>query len=1081
MRFKPSFSLAISITLVLLACGLCEPSAEETENGEPVFYCFVDPPAKTRVSPDLLSNITACTHFVYGRIPIDKPSGHPEYSVTDVYSDYGIDNLRTFIRMKSRHPSAKFLLGVVRTKPFEDNLMAQKVADGVLKAVKSKQLDGVFIRFEGNHLEYRTSTAFIKSLASNEQLSVTFGVSGRRVFAFEAVRRLREINEHVEHIYLDMGELPSNEDPYQITQINPLFSNTSIPFEETIQGTVQQLTEEGLLPHRLVIGLTAGGWKFEIKDAQDPLTVIHGQFAKTPGRRVSYQDACRARGAVVYNWEVMNEVTVYRQTWISVNLPTKKALGEKIKWILSEHFAGLGISSALSDDPSGECGTDALPAHTLAMEMLRTSINSNVPKCTRLCYLDPSQVPSTFPIDNLKSEFCTHLVVHYFDLDLRETVLIAEGARELIEKIDEWRKRIIEVAPKLILSLGSKQTTGVWQFIVANDFRRKELAEQIIRSVNESTADGIEVSWTLEAMTSEFDKKNLKAFIDDVLTADTDKKTEILVATTADSAYSDFYDYEHLNKTASLIVLHSHRLHSESAPFTGHPSPISATSSMKVPKMTWESVYTHWTTARKVARSKIVLSLSASTISIQSLADERTQSMDPFGQAALISLLRSKKSDIHSLQEVCESVSSGTALNNWVPIANVPYLRRYDQMVAYESPKSAHIKAVWASMERAGGLALHNIQHDDPHAVCDNRTAFPLLSALSRAHVCSKCLTQHDFKKCHDHEFVVSCRYELKKSNPVFKTDIVPYERCTEVIVEQAKLVLGGNITFETAEEERALRNLTEMRPKMLKCGLVLALSCGDSERHLNSILGDNMTSAIDNVLAVMDKYKFSGVQLDCERPIRRGNHIYFNTFVRKLSKMFEKSKASNGCNRTISARFSHYTRNPSSYFSISLLNKLSHVSLRMSSQSSVDAPSFFANPSDPKAPSTEKFVKMWKEVGLRPDKLVLEISPFGFESNGTGGGVVRAMGQGEVCQTVGNRAVFRHDYEQLNGAVRLENGTMVHAMSADDLAYKIGYARRENLGGIALNSVNGDDYTGICGRGSFPLLKSIYTSVKCQ
>uniref|UniRef100_A0A8R1E0Q8 Glyco_18 domain-containing protein n=1 Tax=Caenorhabditis japonica TaxID=281687 RepID=A0A8R1E0Q8_CAEJA len=1066
--------------LLLISTTVCLANQIDDENpNSPVFYCFVDPPVKTRLPPNLLENITACTHLVYGRIPIDKDTGFPEYSITDVSSGYDIDNIRTFLRMKNQHPTAKFLMGVQRSRPFEDSLTAIRVAEGLRKQAKAKSFDGLFVTFNGIHLEYQSSTAFLENLSKDLKLSLTFGVSARRVFAFEAVRRLQEINQFVEHVYLDMGELPSNEDPRQITQINPLFSNGSIPFEETIQGAVEELSKEGILPTRLVIGLTAGGWKFEIKNSQDPLRVSHGDFAKENGNRISYQEACRARGAVVYDWQVMNEVTVYRQTWISVNLPVMKAMGEKMKWILAQKFAGFGISSALSDDPEGQCGTDPLPAHRLATQLFSNTLTANAPKCTRLCYLDPDDVDDTFPIDNLSADYCSHLVVRYFDLDLQRNVVVAENAEQLVEKIDGWRGKILDVAPKLLLSLGSKQTTGVWQFILGNDFRRKELAEELVKLVNSTTADGLEISWTLESMVSEFDKKNLKALIDDVKVADVRGTVEIAVAASVDSSYADFYDYEHLNKTANLIILHSHRLHSPSTPYTGHFSPIRATSTMKNANMTWQAILGHWT-ARKVARSKLVLSLSASTLSMQSLADQRSASsrQNPFGQPAFVSVLRSKKADIHSQHEICESLKSGNSEESWVDMADVPYLRRYDQMVAYENARSAHIKAVWSSMEGVGGLAVHHIQHDDPAAVCDNKTAFPILAALRRAQTCHGCVKHHDFKKCSGGgEFVVSCRFELAKSVPLFKTDILPYERCTEVVVDRARLTLGGNVTFHDSHHEMVVRNLTSMRSKMLKCGMVLEISCGDSERHLNSILGDNMTSAIENVMKTMEKHKFSGIQLDCEKAIRRGNHIYFNTFLRKLALKFEKSKAANGCAKTLAVRFSHFTRTPANYYSVSLLNKLSHISLKMSDKNQVDLP-FFQNQTDPKFPSAERFLRLWQNFGLKPAKIVLEVSSLGEKLRENGDKL--RITQGETCIAVGNRAKFEPDYETLTSSVAHENGTISLPM-VDDLRYKISYIKREQLGGISLNSVNGDDFTGICGRGSFPLLKSVYANQKCR
>lgn len=93
---------------------------------------------KTRLSPNLLQNITTCTHLVYGSIPIDRDTGYPQYSVSDVESGYDIDNIRTFMRLRKYHPNAKLLMGVVRTKPFEDAATSVKVANGLRSHVKSK-------------------------------------------------------------------------------------------------------------------------------------------------------------------------------------------------------------------------------------------------------------------------------------------------------------------------------------------------------------------------------------------------------------------------------------------------------------------------------------------------------------------------------------------------------------------------------------------------------------------------------------------------------------------------------------------------------------------------------------------------------------------------------------------------------------------------------------------------------------------------------------------------------------------------------------------------------------------------------
>lgn len=108
---------------------------------------------------------------------------------------------------------------------------------------------------------------------------------------------------------------------------------------------------------------------------------------------------------------------------------------------------------------------------------------------------------------------------------------------------------------QLILSVGSKQASTIWQFLLGNDFHRKELAEGLVKAINSTNADGLEISWTSQPMVSDFDKKNLKTFINDIVAADTAKMVEIVVATSQQSAYSDFYDYEHLNKLVYFNII----------------------------------------------------------------------------------------------------------------------------------------------------------------------------------------------------------------------------------------------------------------------------------------------------------------------------------------------------------------------------------------------------------------------------------------------------------------------------------------------------------------------------------------------
>ncbi|CAL2051716.1 unnamed protein product [Caenorhabditis brenneri] len=649
-------------------------------------------------------------------------------------------------------------------------------------------------------------------------------------------------------------------------------------------------------------------------------------------------------------------------------------------------------------------------------------------ECTRLCYLDPEQLEENFPFVNLEAHYCSHIVLHYFHIDSFD-VNVTDKAENLLEKIENWRDSIYPFVPGLILSLGSDQPTRQWQSISGNELIRKRVAKKLMKLLRGTAADGIELSWIKEPMDRESDKENLKALMDDIRENDKKKHFGIIVAATPENSYNNMYDYEHLNKTASLVVFHSHRFHFDSLPYIGHPSPLRNIPLMKNRNMTWQFLLRHLIHEKKFPRSKIVFSLTAS---------------------------------------------------QWADNAEVPSWRRQDPIFASKNTKSCINKAVWASIEGIGGLGLHDVHQDDPNVDCNNKTAFPLLDALSRAQVCQTCLKPYGINKCSNQDvYVVSCHFELKENTPHFALDRIFDSNCTEIVVKQAQLDQGGRVTFKDAQQEKVLKKLTDIRPKKWKSGLVMSLFCGDSEEQLKHILGkENMTSAIENVWKLMEKYNFSGVQLDCEKAVGISNHVNFNTFVRTLTEKFENTKASNGCNKTLSARFSSFTKSPSEYYNITILNQLFYVSISMSkTEYQIDLP-FFQNPLAPISPSSEELVKLWKNVGLEWDRLILETSLYGWQK-GKKEGQKKIINQGELCRIINNNAAVKYDHLSLTGFMPHSNGT-VHFPMIESFRYKFGYIRRQYLGGIAFNSMNGDDYMGFCGRGPFPIIHSIYSLDKC-
>ncbi|CAL2048269.1 unnamed protein product [Caenorhabditis brenneri] len=108
--------------------------------------------------------------------------------------------------------------------------------------------------------------------------------------------------------------------------------------------------------------------------------------------------------------------------------------------------------------------------------------------------------------------------------------------------------------------------------------------------------------------------------------------------------------------------------------------------------------------------------------------------------------------------------------------------------------------------------------------------------------------------------------------------------------------------------------------------------------------------------------------------------------------------------------------------------------------ENQIDLP-FFQNPWAPTSPSSEKLVKLWKNVGLKSDKLILETSLYGWQE-GKKAGQKKLINQGQLCRTINKNAAVKHDYFSLTGFTLHSNGKTCFPM-VEDICYKIGYIQR--------------------------------------
>ncbi|RCN53291.1 glycosyl hydrolase, family 18 [Ancylostoma caninum] len=683
------------------------------------FYCFVAPSRKETFDVAFYKNLS-CTHFVYGFARI-----RPDMSLNPVTSRDSLQlmspgNMRKFLGLRNTHPHATLLLGVHLTANdvFQDVRHARRIAEIIATAAKQKHFDGVFVRMEGPILESTVSHQFLSAISlSPSSLSslTTLAVTPR--WMWRVANRLHELADLVEHIYLDMEELPTSEDPYAVTHIDPLMKSETVPLEDTIVGCTDRMLNSGVPADKIVIGLNSGGRTFKVGlsfivlmkmvntfflvplQVRDPTTTIHGDVAMQTGVRRSLQDVCQSSVLLtLFKWNniflfaqafaldtrAASTVLASRTNWTSVNFPKEQSLGRKIQWITQEGLGGIGLSSLQLDDPKGKCGAGPYPSHTLIGKLLRCRVRDHhrLPsaQCTRLCYLDEGA--EQFDPHALQPHWCSHIVVGPADIQFTDAVEVTPEVQNLIVRVNKWIQELDGKQPKVILSIGARQTSDVWRMEVGNPLKKKNLISNI-------------------------------------------KTSEIFLAANPLSTFSGRYDVTVVKKTIDLVVLQTHRLHSAQQSVTGHHSAMFAGQSLLDNRMTVESFVKDWV-SRGIPRDRLVVSVTAVPTTANLLL-ERTDSTQVFGLPT--SPILTQPSQITSQAEICKLLEDNSTKPQWLDDVGTPVIFRGTEFIAFDNEKSAKIKATWSSLNNLAGMAIHGLPFDNPEGECPDRP-FPILQSI---------------------------------------------------------------------------------------------------------------------------------------------------------------------------------------------------------------------------------------------------------------------------------------------------------------------------------------------------------------
>ncbi|MFH4978050.1 hypothetical protein AB6A40_004759 [Gnathostoma spinigerum] len=600
------------------------------------FYCFTTPKENEKITTELYEQLP-CTHFVYGYAHVTRENRLIPPTRFDLPSYTEQGNYRTFTRMK-QWGGVKILLGVKQkgSPTFTDNKYSRvHFAELLIKTARKYNFDGLYLSFGG---DYRSVLfqQFFETLAAKVKANAQRSEFGSRLFvvlAFpstQAQSGLRNLHKLVDAVYLVTEDSESVSDPSTSRHLNPLLATNTIPVEDTVSGTALALVEDGEIPRKkIIIGLSIWARSYMM---ENPQNVGHGNAATDFGPsgnltrrsdgRLSYPEICRVpdlKTRAAYDEQgIALSFTSNEGVWYSFELPRHRSLDTKLKWISSQEFGGVGLSSVQADDATNKCGEGRMPLHEFVGQKMKCAdqlIRRNYNKCIRICHIRPEKVEDNFKVDSLEPQWCSHIVIAMVEFKDQQ-LMVSSKAKELLSEFRQWASH---QQPHVLFSVGAESSSSEWRIQLESNASRYSLSMKLKDLMKEWEVDGVEVAWSAEAMTERSDRDALSSFLVQLRNI-LGKNALIVLTANPETALKRLYDITLIQRNCDYVILEGHSFWRHNSSTAGHFS-IMFKDHPDLPDrtMTLESIATDWLSLLN-NRSKLILGLSAEG-HIQMLAD----------------------------------------------------------------------------------------------------------------------------------------------------------------------------------------------------------------------------------------------------------------------------------------------------------------------------------------------------------------------------------------------------------------------------------------------------------------------------
>ncbi|KAI6188091.1 Protein of unknown function DUF842 domain containing protein [Aphelenchoides besseyi] len=804
-----------------------------------------------------------CTHVVYGYALIDQHQN---------LHDPNVNDFPMAATLQKQQQPTKLLLAIrekERINFIDSSHTRAKVINNIIQKAVFHYFDGIFLDLRSTSLlsfhyenfvrELRTELNVRATATSQKPLQLVVAVNAQNVF--EAHRKLGTFAHMVDQLYLKSDEVISAVDENTAVLVEPLYGDTETQLLDTISETAESIVSAGVPAEQVVIGLSswARGYNLASNSAVNGAPVsdfVRMDDSMRSDGRFAFQEICELANSteLIHHDKSCAVSFVLNETqFFSYNPPRHKSVARKIRWISSHGYGGIGIMQLEADDPTNHCGLGEYPLATAIAKQFKCSKRQHdqekTTSCNRVCIYRPNVNHISY--ESLMPNWCSHIVVS--SIEFKDDGSISE-TKEFKSAITEYAKWSVIRKPFLILSIGAEMNWNQWDSLITNSSARHVFVQNARQIYVDSNAHGLELS-LLDPIevSAEITQKVQTDFSNllEELRKEMPKSALIFVTVTPFLTFANAYSVDMLNRNTDFIILEGHRFH-PSPTFTGHHSPLFSDGKLLAnSNMSIESMANVWTSYPK-DRILIGFSSLGTRISLPVGAAHQEQRSD--GDTFLGLPTDMSQTDRSSGSGLCEELVGSSTIHQYIAELGIPVAKKNDEFFAYDDVRSIQTKTIWSSMNGFGGVAFHAIEGDNAEGKCPSGQPFSLLRKMADTQTCQQCvqLKFEEQGKCDPDPFSVICSYRLpdeKDQQPMWPAAI-PFENCSEVVVEDLLWSADGHLRFRDQKSRDQLIALTELRETnqlAKQTRLIAAIKCGMLPEKMEEMLSSdrNLTASI--------------------------------------------------------------------------------------------------------------------------------------------------------------------------------------------------------------------------------------------